>query len=110
MEPAMTATLWSADSALPLSMSPGRLSIWRTWQPKRLPYNLGLMITSRTSRKARRLRQKTIKRIAKQSLVGTTATALAEERLAALDELQRLMKERRIDFDKWLRTIREGRR
>ena len=34
----------------------------------------------------------------------------AEERLAALRSLQKSLKDRRVDFDAWQQTIRDGRR
>ena len=42
--------------------------------------------------------------------VGKSAEPSVEERLAALHRLQRLCEERQVDFDKWLQTIRDGRR
>jgi hypothetical protein len=47
---------------------------------------------------------------AKRSSVGKTEEATIEERLAALHRLQRLFENRKVDFDEWLRIIREGRR
>jgi Ribbon-helix-helix protein, copG family len=38
------------------------------------------------------------------------ATPSPEERLAALHSLQRWAKEKRIDFKKWKKTIKDGRR
>jgi predicted transcriptional regulator len=39
-----------------------------------------------------------------------TAAPSTEERLAALDALQRWAKEKRIDLGKWKKTIKDGRR
>lgn len=39
-----------------------------------------------------------------------TDTPTAEERIAALHELQRITKERGIDLKQWQKTIRDGRR
>jgi hypothetical protein len=110
MEPAMTAPFWTADSALPVSMFPGRAQHLANLATEAVAVQFAIDDNIADLTKSPTSSTETIKRTAKQSLVGTTATPPAEERLAALDELQRLMKERRINFDKWLRTIREGRR
>ena len=48
--------------------------------------------------------------VARKKSVGKSAEPSVEERLAALHRLQRLCEERQVDFDKWLQTIRDGRR
>jgi hypothetical protein len=68
------------------------------------------MAESRTSRKVQRLQRKVNKKTAKRNLIEKTAEPSAEERLAALHALQRLVKQRRIDFHRWLQTISDGRR
>ncbi|PYJ25975.1 MAG: hypothetical protein DME91_01150 [Verrucomicrobia bacterium] len=61
-------------------------------------------------RKGQSLRQEGNKGTAERSLAAKAAEPSAEERLAALHKLQQTFKVRRVDFDKWLQTMKEGRR